>query len=148
MLELANRYIELGKLKEAMRQYQQILDVSENNVIALNDLAWYLKETDLDKALYFAEKAYALASESPTVLDTLSMVLLENGETARARRFIDRALVIKPGDPTLLYHRLLILENNSDKKELAIELGKLLEKEKNFPERADAELLFKRLTGQ
>ncbi len=148
MLELANRYIELGKLKEAMRQYQQILDVSENNVIALNDLAWYLKETDLDKALYFAEKAYALASESPTVLDTLSMVLLENGETARAQRLIDRALVTKPGDPTLLYHRLLILENNSDKKELAIELGKLLEKEKNFPERADAELLFKRLTGQ
>ncbi|MCF6354756.1 MAG: PEP-CTERM system TPR-repeat protein PrsT [Candidatus Polarisedimenticolaceae bacterium] len=148
MLNLANKYHELGRLKDAMHQYQQVLDVSKNNVIALNDLAWHLKESDLDKALFFAEKAYSIASDSPSVLDTLSIILLEKGEAVRALRFIDRALVLQPEDPTLAYHRLLILEKSSDKKELKAKLGKLLKKETDFPERADAEQLLKRLMSQ
>ncbi len=148
MLELANRYVELDKLEDAKHQYQQILEISENNIIALNDLAWYLKESDLDKALYFAEKAYTLASESSIVLDTLSIILLERGDAVRAQRFIDRALAIKPQDPTFRYHRLLILEQNGNKKELEAELRKLLKKEKNFPERIEAEQLLERLASQ
>jgi len=148
MLELASRYVEMGRLEDAKQQYQQVLSVSESNVVALNDFAWYLKETDLDKALSFAEKAYSVASESVTVLDTLAVILLEKGEVERARRFNDRALTQRPGDPTLLYHRILIMEKSGQKKKVAAELKALMKKDAKFPEQAEAEEALKRLEAE
>lgn len=145
MLALANNYFILGYEDKSVRLYHQILNLSENNLLALNNLAWQLKETNLDQALSLANRAYALAPNSPIILDTLAMLLMRDGQIALARRYIERALEKKPEDPTLLYHSILLAEKSGDKKEAIVALRALLEKDVKFPDSSQAVQMLKRL---
>jgi tetratricopeptide (TPR) repeat protein len=130
-----------------VEQYRQILKRSENNLVALNNLAWYLRASEPRQSLAYAEKAHALAPESVSIMDTLASSLLENGETERALRMMERALAAKPGDPALVY-RQAIMEKLGRQDEARDKLRAMLDGNPQFPEKAEAEQLLIRLGGK
>ncbi len=145
MLALANNYFLLGRKDESSQIYRKVLAISENNLLALNNLAWQIKETDLDQALSLANRAYTINPDSPVILDTLAMLLMEDGQIELANRYIERALEKKPNDPTLIYHSILLKEKNGNKEEAASDLRKLLEKNPKFSDSDEAKELLERL---
>ncbi len=147
-LELANSYLALKRTDAAMEQYRKVLIYSETNLIALNNLAWYLKESDPKQALQYAEKAQALAPKSATIMDTLSVVLLFNGDTDAALRVNERALALRPDNPSLLYHKAMALEAAGKRAETLSLLSELLQEPRAFPQRAEAEAMLARLQAE
>jgi putative PEP-CTERM system TPR-repeat lipoprotein len=147
-LELANGYLGAGREASAVEQYRQILKRSENNLVALNNLAWYLRASEPRQSLIYAEKAHALAPESVSIMDTLASSLLENGETERALRMMERALAAKPGDPALVYRQAIIMEKLGRQDEARDKLRAMLDGNPQFPEKAEAEQLLIRLGGR
>lgn len=142
---LASTYMKLNRQADAMAQYNEILKISGNNPIVLNDLAWHLRESDPDRALQLAEKASSIAPQSASIMDTLAAILLMKGDTAGAHRIIENALEIKPKSPTLLFRRAMLLEATGKADEAIVELTRLLKKDQAFPERPEAESMLARL---
>lgn len=142
---LASAYTRQAKPLEAIDQYRKILDLEQDNLNALKNLAWLQRRSDPKQALKYAERAMEIRPESATLTDLLAMVLLTNGEADKARRYSARALERKPGDPTLKYHNAMILAASGDTSLAADQLTSLLAEDVNFSERADAVMLLAQL---
>jgi len=146
-IELADAFSAQGQSNKAIVQYEKILEISEDNVKALNNLAWHLRKTHTERALAYAERAYTLDPESATVMDTLSGLLLSKGELGRAQRLNMRALEKIPDSPSFLFQKAMILEATGKLDEATTVLRKILESQNKFPERAEAETMLTRLGG-
>lgn len=146
LLFLANSYIGSERYDDAIQQYQEVLRISKNNIVALSNLAWFMRERDLDQALAFAQKAAQEAPGLVTVIDTMSMIMLDKGDYERAKRFSERAMEHYPDDPTLIYHRALILDKSGDSQQAKDMLKTFLAKKPVFNELKEAEDMLKRLT--
>lgn len=96
-LELARLYITDNEEKLAQEQYSAVLAIDKQNLLALNNLAWLLRETDTKRALEYAEEAVRLEPKSAAALDTLAVVQSKTGNHLKAQRSIERALEIFPG---------------------------------------------------
>ncbi|MDZ7829139.1 MAG: XrtA/PEP-CTERM system TPR-repeat protein PrsT [Halofilum sp. (in: g-proteobacteria)] len=83
-LVAGDRYLALGREDEAIAAYREVLEHAPRNVQALNNLAWLLRSSKPDEALRLAEKAVELQPTSAPVMDTLGMVLLEQGRAEEA----------------------------------------------------------------
>jgi putative PEP-CTERM system TPR-repeat lipoprotein len=129
----------------AIRQYQELIAQDPDNVKALNNLAWFLKESDARLALVYAERAAELAPGSVATLDTLAMVLLSNDDLARARKTIDKALRANPGNPSVRYHSALISSRAGDNEAALALLGPLVVSKETFPFKEEARALFLKL---
>jgi tetratricopeptide (TPR) repeat protein len=81
-------------LQQAIQEYESILQKQPTNISILNNLAYALAESDTDvsKALEYAQRAYNQRPNSPEVLDTYGYVLLKNGQAKKADEFLQRAL--------------------------------------------------------
>ena len=116
-----------------------------DNITALNNLAWYLKERSPEEALQYAQRLAELDPDSAAAQDTLAMVLLNNGETKKAGWAINRALEQDPDNPSVRYHSALI-NVKAGKPAAAIEvLESLLSSGASFPDRAEAEALLQQI---
>lgn len=80
--------------KQAIGEYESILQKLPTNIAVLNNLAYTLAETGIDvgKALEYAQRAYNAAPNNSGVLDTYGYVLLKNGKAEQADEFLQRAL--------------------------------------------------------
>ena len=94
-----------GSEDAAAEHYQRILDLQSNHIVALNNLAWLLRERDSRKALELAERASALAPDNAAVLDTYAWLLHLSGDQARAREIIERAYALAPENEEIQSHR-------------------------------------------
>lgn len=144
-LKLAGSYARKGQEGKALTQYERVLQSDENNVVALNELAWSLRQKAPAKALQYAEQASELAPESGKVLDTLAMVQLNNNQLEMARRSVERALRNAPDNPSIRYHSALIAETTGDVRGATEILVSLLKDSARFPEREEAEKMLRRL---
>ena len=144
-LALATTYLQDDQVEQAIDQYKQVLVKEENNVIALNNLAWSLRDEQPDKALEYAERAAELAPNSSRVRDTFAVVLLKNGEIDLAKRNIEKALAIKPKNPSFLYHSAMIDVAAGDKALAIKTLQALLVEGNDFAEKAEAQKLLSEL---
>ena len=88
----------------AANHYKQVISRQPDNTMALNNLAWILREEDTDSALEFAERARVLAPENPAVLDTYGWILHLAGKHAEAKEFIERAVALAPDDTEIRGH--------------------------------------------
>ncbi len=148
MLELANAYLGTGEQEKAVGEYKRILELSDDNLIALNNLAWHLMESAPAQALEYAERAYKVAPSTPTVMDTLAMVLLNQGGYERALRLIDQALQMEPGNPSYLFHKAMMLEKSNRIFDTKSVLINLRESKLSFPEKEQADKMLKRLEAK
>ena len=142
---LADLYATSQQEDMAIEQYTRVLEINGNNLVALNNLAWYLRDTNPKQALEYAKRASAIKPEAATLMDTLAVVLLNNGETQKAQRTIARALVKAPGNLTMRYHSAMIDAASGDKGLAIKTLKGLFEKGLDFPEKEEARQLLDEL---
>jgi putative PEP-CTERM system TPR-repeat lipoprotein len=146
--KLAEIYGSNNQLGGVIYQYRKILESDPENLIALNNLAWHLRNEDPKEALDYALKARKLSPDSSTILDTLAMVQLKNNNLVEARRSINHAIRLAPNNPELRFHEAQILAAEGDT-EGAIELlTKVLDEREKFRVRAEAEQELLRLKAR
>ncbi|GAB5450559.1 MAG: hypothetical protein Hals2KO_08870 [Halioglobus sp.] len=140
-LRIARMYEEMGRLKKARESYEKTLEIEHDNLIALNNFAWILLDSDPRLALRYAQKAHDLAPGSASVLDTLAMAQLKSGSPAEANRTLQRALEIAPRNPQLLFHAAQIMLASGEHQEAADALNQVLKKHPRFAARSEAQAL-------
>lgn len=144
-MALAEAYGEQNQLEQANKQYRRILQEEEKNPVALNNIAWNLRDSDPEKALKYVRQAIEIAPESPVVMDTLAVILLKNGDIKQARRTIERALSKDPENLSFRYHSAMI-DSASGFRDAALQtLDALLSQEEEFSEKSEAERLLQEL---
>lgn len=141
---VAERQLADKNYKVAITQLEAILKQSPDNVIALNNLAWAYQQDKDTRAIPTAEKAYRIAADSPSVLDTLGWLLLEQGQTARALPLLQKAAVAS-AEPTIHYHLAIALQKSGDKARAKKTLTELLKRGTQFPEVESARTLLKQI---
>lgn len=115
----------------ASKHYRTLVEAQPNNPAMLNNLAWALGQIKDPQAIEFAEKAFKLAPEQPAVIDTLGVMLVDKGDTARGIELLRKASSQAPQNSMIRLNlaKALIKTGKKDeaKKELD-ELAKLGEK--------------------
>ena len=88
-----------GRVKEAILEFEEVLNFAPGDVSSRNNLAWILSTTpsaslrDGPKALKLAQQAANLTGgKSPEILDTLGAAYAETGDYSRALESVRRAL--------------------------------------------------------
>ena len=71
---LGGLHLKNNENQAAISAYKKSVDIENNNPVILNNLAWLLKDTDLQQAQAYAEKALLLAPNSPEIKDTLETI--------------------------------------------------------------------------
>jgi len=140
-LVIANRLGVANRETEARLQYEEVVRIDEDNVLALNNLAWYIRDEDPEKALVYARRASTLEKESSAVLDTLAVVEYTNKQYVQAKRSVQRALKLTPNNPSMRYHKAMILAALEDNANALKILDDLYEAAAEFPEMEDAKQL-------
>jgi tetratricopeptide (TPR) repeat protein len=127
--------------------FSKVVELSPNNTLALNNLAWLLRDDDTGKAIEYAERAMELSPKDPLVMDTLGELLLLQGQTDRSVRLFRRASEMAPSNLNIRYHLAQALVRNGDKIEAQQILQELLKENKPFRDKEAAKELLKSLAG-
>ena len=130
-----------GRVGEAVREYDEVLESSSVNVIALNNSAWLLRDQDPSRALALAARAVELAPDHPAVLDTWGWLLVASGRAEEALEHLRRAATLAHGTPEIQYHLGYALAKASRAEESRALLEELLRNHAAFPSRGEAEEL-------
>lgn len=147
LFHLANSYLLLNRLDEAKSGFTKVVELSPDNALVLNNLAWLLRDEDPAKALAYAERALEIAPNNPLVMDTLGELLLSQGQTKRALRFFENATKNAPDNLDILYHLALALTKSDNKDRAQQILKAMLAKQKPFANKQAAESLANSLGG-
>jgi len=142
---LAESYLSLGQSKAAETAFAKVVDQAPNHVPALNNLAWLLRKDDPNQAITYAERALKLAPDAPDVMDTMGMLLLNQGKNERATRLLQKAEERASKNPTIRYHLALALSRNGDKDRAQQILRELVEGDTAFAEKQEAQALLESL---
>ncbi|MCP4468124.1 MAG: PEP-CTERM system TPR-repeat protein PrsT [Halieaceae bacterium] len=145
---LASHFQATGDTASATFHYQKVLAINPNNVIALNNLAWNMRDVNILRAMSFIERAVAL-SPAPAVLDTQAYLQHLAGDNVAARYTIRQALADVPDEPSMRYHSAMIDAALGDK---AVAIDTLIDLTAQdaaiFPERAEALELLQSLQSE
>jgi tetratricopeptide (TPR) repeat protein len=95
---IGDTYYELDKEAEAYQAYDSALVYNPNNVITLNNYAYYLalEGKQLQKALEMSSKCVQLEPENCTYIDTHAWVLFSLGRYEEARAYADKIVALNP----------------------------------------------------
>ncbi|MGZ5096123.1 MAG: tetratricopeptide repeat protein, partial [Burkholderiales bacterium] len=83
--------------RNALQQYRKLLETDPNDPWLLNNLASVEAQVKDPKAMEHAEQANKLAPNQPAIMDTLGVLLLESGDTARGLDLLQKASAMVPG---------------------------------------------------
>ncbi|MDH5190530.1 MAG: PEP-CTERM system TPR-repeat protein PrsT [Gammaproteobacteria bacterium] len=144
-MQLSNAYQSFGQLNEAESVLLKLKELKPNSVLVLNNLAWLFRTKELDKAIGYAERALELAPESPMVMDTLGVLLIDNKQLRRATHLLRKADELNPKSKTTQYHLALALAKQGKAEEAGNLLSEVLSSGQSFPEQAEASDLLKTL---
>ena len=104
---LGDLYHQQGEEEKAFEAYDRTLRNDPDNILVLNNYAYYLavKNQDLDKALEMSTKAITAEPDNPTYLDTHAWVLYKKGNYKEAEKHMKKALkLLKEPDATYQEH--------------------------------------------
>ncbi len=99
-----------GAAAAAQAEYREVLKLAPDQIIALNNLAYSLVESDrpqVEEARLYAERLYNLVQDSPgaaTMLDTIGWVYFKSGDLERAAAALEQSLGLDDSDPTTYLH--------------------------------------------
>ncbi|HET8701605.1 MAG TPA: XrtA/PEP-CTERM system TPR-repeat protein PrsT [Nitrococcus sp.] len=126
-LQLANAYLLSNKEDDAIAAYDQVIKLYPNHVPSLNNLAWLNRERDPAKAMEYAKRAYALAPKQPSVLDTMGVLLVRSGDTARGLSMLRGAFDQSPNNSEIGLHLAQALIQQKQFGEARAALQKLID---------------------
>ena len=139
----ASYYMIHNQDSKAISQYQELIKLNPQNVLALNNLAsLYQREKD-GRALATAEQALALAPENPGIQDTLGWILVEQGQLSRALELLNEAVSKASSVAIIRYHLAVALARAGQKVNARKELEAAISAGLAFPELADAKAMLK-----
>ncbi len=124
--------------KRGMQLLRAALALNPTDVVALNNLAWAMSRGGDPQAAVYAERAYTLAPQSAQVNDTLGWILVHQGKSAAALRYLRRAVRLDPSDRQLQYHYADGLAHAGQPARARTLLQHLLAQPQPFPGRAAA----------
>lgn len=96
-----------GNYRQALQLYESILERSPDNVNACNAVAYILAllpDGNLGKALELAKKAVSHNPDSAAYNDTLGYVYYKKGQYDLAKKFLKKALSLKPDNSEIRRH--------------------------------------------
>jgi predicted Zn-dependent protease len=103
-------------------------------------LAWlYQQKSDLAKARALAERAAASAPRAAMIDDTLGWILLAQGESDKAIRYLSAANLSAPSNPDIQYHLAVALHRAGRQADAQATLENLLGSGVSFSDKAAAE---------
>ena len=145
MGHLADRAISKREYAEAESRLRGVVAIVPNNVTALNNLAFVLVQQGKPGALAFAEQANRLQPGVPSLMDTLAMALLADGQTAKAAEVQKAVLAAAPGG--FAYHLTMAkIHIAAGEKDLArSELERLAKLGDRFDRQAEVAALMKKI---
>ena len=91
---LADSYMHMKQTEEAFEAYDKSVNLNPENVLALNNYAYYLslEKRDLSKAERMSAKTLDIDPKSSTYLDTYAWIFYQQGNYTLAKFYIERAL--------------------------------------------------------
>jgi tetratricopeptide (TPR) repeat protein len=104
LTNLAIMQQQTGATDEAAETYARLIELSPNNVIALNNLAWIYHEQNDGRAIELAQRAYNLNSNSAAIADTYGWILLKAGQTAESLPILEKAHELQPDSEEIAMH--------------------------------------------
>ncbi len=118
-----------GDIEGSAREYDVVLALNPESVVALNNYAYYLAlgGGDLDKAEGFSRKAVAEQPDNPTYLDTLAWILYLKGQYEEALEIQEGAIEkMTPDDESAaeFWDHLGDIQYRCNNKEAALESWK------------------------
>ena len=125
---LAERALGEGRHAEAMGIFSRMNEISPNNALVLNNLAWAASQVKDAKALEYAEQAQRLAPDNAAILDTLGMIQIDRGQTEKGLGNLQRAVALGPELAPLRLNLAKSYARLARKEEARKELNTLLPK--------------------
>ena len=98
---LADCYYNLDSVERAFKMFDEVLKINPNDILVLNNYAYYLslRNERLALAEKMSSQAVAMESDNATYLDTYAWVFYKRGEYSQARYYIKLAIE-KDKDPS------------------------------------------------
>lgn len=90
--------------KLAREHYHYVVEQQPDNIPALNNLAWLVKDENPEEAVVLAQRAAEKAPENPAVLDTYGWVLHLAGQHQQAVATLEKALALAPDNEEITLH--------------------------------------------
>jgi len=138
-LGLAYQY--LNQSDKAEQAFEKVLESDPKNVMALNNLAFLLINSNNKRALQYADQARQLAPNNFAVMDTYGWVLTVGGDARQGAEVLQNALAKSDDNPSVTYHYAYALQKNNDTSKAVALLEKIVQSQVSFPEQADAKKL-------
>jgi len=85
---LADAQQKLGLLDAAIGNYEQVLRQQPDNVVALNNLAWFRHQRGDANAVELARRAHERAPKSVEITDTYAWILVQRGQIGEGLRLL------------------------------------------------------------
>ncbi len=101
---LAGAYGAQGKLEQARALWQDVIKRRPDDVTALTNLAWLMREKNPSEALQLANRVLPLAPDSPPVLDTVGVIHRLTGDAKESVRLLGLAAERAPRDAGVRFH--------------------------------------------
>jgi tetratricopeptide (TPR) repeat protein len=116
-VSLADALARAGRMDEARTIYKGIAKAHPENAPALNNVAFFLADTDgdLDEALRLAKNALAKSPGQPSFSDTIGYIYLKKGMLDSAIQSFSTLARRYPTSPSFRYHLGLALFQKGDK---------------------------------
>jgi tetratricopeptide (TPR) repeat protein len=91
---------------ESIRLFRRVVDVEPNHIVAINNLATLLGESEASRseAREIVEKALQTAGRAPALLDTLGTIHLRAGDFEQAQKCLEEAIAKGGADPRHHFH--------------------------------------------
>lgn len=123
---LADCYYNLDSVQEAFVMFDKVLEINPNDILALNNYAYYLslRDENLSLAEKMSSKAVSMESDNPTYLDTYAWVLYKRGDYSQAKFYIKLAIEKSKEPSGVLYEHYGDILYRSGEKEKAMEMWK------------------------
>ncbi len=143
---LAQAYMKNGQYPSAALTYQQLAVRSPNDVALLNNLAWALAQSGDPHAVQYAQRAYKLQPDNPSVLDTYGWALVQNRQAAQGLPYLRQAQTKQPDSADIQWHVAYALYASGDSPRAREELKALFDRRVSFGEEAQARALYQKIT--
>jgi putative PEP-CTERM system TPR-repeat lipoprotein len=148
-LALATFYLQTKDEKAAIAEYEHVLTKAPNNLLALNNLAWTLRDRDPARAIALATQAVGIAPNAAEVLDTYGWLLVKQNEAAKAVDPLRKAASVQNASPAVRYHLAAALAASGGAEEAKRILDEVLASDAAFDERGEADALRQKIgTGK